>query len=590
MNLNEFIIVFQEEVEDQCSNLESEKEQTFVEKFCEYLSENGLTSNVELSFGQKSGIGVKVNAYSFDEEEGRLFLYVADFDSLKYGKSISKTNVEKAIKRVVKYYTHGKKGMKNHMEETSSDFPLAELIHAQHGKGIKEVEFFLLTNSQYKANEHIIFPTIEGVNSRYEIYDIERLFQLVNENQGLELVEVDFEKDLQSTVQMLKVPTEDTTPFDCYIGYISTDILARAYELWGQRLIERNVRSFLQARGKVNKGIRDTLKQQSEMFIAYNNGISTVAENADFDKVTNGVELYNIKKLAGWQIVNGGQTTASLYQGLKDNTDLKNVYIQMKLTVVKSSEDMGDITSKISEYANTQNRISLSDLKANHPSLIKLETISRTTWVPSNDGRKSEEKYYFERARGQYLVDVNRQITATKKKHFQKENPKSKVLDKTKVAKYYMAWERVPHILSKGAEANFEEFMKQIEINKLEVTAQVFKEIVSKKIIFDQCDSIVKSLGYPGYKANIVYYSIAMLSHLLSTQINLLEIWNKQSISDDLKKILHALAIETWCHITNPPINGTNITQWCKKKECWESYVAKSDQIVRKIKEEKIQM
>lgn len=580
MKLDEFILSFQEEIEEQANRKFENREKVFVEKMSGYLSENSIVENIEPCYGRKAARGLKVNAYAFNEDEGVLSLFVADFDSIDYGKSISRTNVEKALKRVIKYYESSIKGMKIDMEESQEDYSLAQLIYEEHNKTINKVEYYLLTNSIYKANE-AVFNDQNSIE--YHVWDIERLYQFINEFLGEETIEIDFSRDLGSTFELMKVPSSDKTPFDCYVGYIPADLLALSYDKWGQKLIERNVRSFLQARGKVNKGIKTTLKEKSEMFVAYNNGISTVAEAAELQPVKDGINLYKVVKVQGWQIVNGGQTTASLYQGYKDNIELKDVFVQIKLTVIKSENTMDDVTAKVSEYANTQNKISLSDLKANHPILINLENISRSTWVPTQDGTKSQEKWFFERARGQYLVELNRQGTSAKKKTFQKENPKSKVLTKTQVAKYFMTWEQYPELVSKGSEANFEKFIETIEKNEISVESEFYKKIVAKGILFNECDRIVKDLDYPGYKANVVYYTIAMLSYITDKEIDFSGIWKKQAISDQVKHRLQAVAQHTWNHITNPPVAGTNVTQWCKKKECWEIYKAKAIEIKKEL-------
>lgn len=579
MKLEELILSFKEEIEEEALRKYENKEKVFVEKMSSYLSESGAVENIETCYGRKASIGIKVNAYAFNDDGGILSLFVADFDSINYGKSISKTNVEKALKRVMKYYENSVKGMKMEMEESQEDYSLAQFIYEEHSK-IKRVEYYLLTNSIYKVNAPL-FTNQEEIY--YHIWDVERLYQYINETLGQEIVEINFSKELGSTFDLMKVPSAEKAPFDCYVGYIPAHLLALSYDKWGQKLIERNVRSFLQARGKVNKGIKTTLKDKSEMFVAYNNGISTVAEGAEFQKIEQSLNLYRVIKVHGWQIVNGGQTTASLYQAYKDNINLKDIFIQIKLTVIQSGSEMDDITAKISEYANTQNKISMSDLKANHPILISLENLSRSTWIPARNGVKSQEKWFFERARGQYLVEVNRQGTTAKRKLFQRENPKANVLTKTQIAKYFMIWEQYPEFVSKGSEANFEKFIENIEINGISVDGEFYKEVVAKGILFNECDRIIKSLEYPGYKANIIYYTIAMLSYITDKKIDFMKIWNRQSVPEELKNQLRIIAQTSWEHITTPPIVGTNVTQWCKKKECWLNYKLKATEIKREL-------
>lgn len=571
MNIEEFIEGFK----DQCNNLDfTSQEVAFVEEFSDYLLSNGIISDYELCYRYMDNIGLKVNGYSYSPEE-ILTIIVADFDVLEYGKTISKTNIQRSYKRACKYIEKSLKGFKNMIEDTSEDYPLAQLIEELNYKKT-DIKIVILTNKIYKTNAILDKISVQGKEISYDIWDIERLYQLVNENQGITTVNVDFNQMMGKPLSLLKVDN-NSVEFDCYIGSISGTVLADIYEKWGQRLIERNVRSYLQARGNVNKGIKNTLKSEQEMFIAYNNGISTVAEKVHFNQVSG--DLFQIESVEGLQVVNGGQTTASMYYTRReDKVTLDNVNVQIKLTVIKSNERMNEMTSKISEYANTQNKISLSDLKANHYSLIELETISRKHTIPNKAGIKSIEHWFFERARGQYLVDLSREHTQNKRDKFKNENPKDKILTKTDVAKYYMTWIGYPHKVSKGGEANFKDFIQYLDDKK--VDNKFFKELIATAILFRKCDELVKNHGYPGYKINIVTYSVAALAFMYKKEINLNEIWDNQEVDTQTIDKLNSIIPNTWSHINSPPIQGANISSWCKKEECWTSYQKK----IKKVK------
>lgn len=96
------------------------------------------------------------------------------------------------------------------------------------------------------------------------------------------------------------------------------------------------LRMFLNLKGNVNKEIRYTILHEKENFFAYNNGISTTADSIETE-IVNGVPL--ITKLNNFQIINGVQTTATLAATMiKEKVDLSNIYVQMKLTILKESE------------------------------------------------------------------------------------------------------------------------------------------------------------------------------------------------------------------------------------------------------------
>jgi hypothetical protein len=443
----------------------------------------------------------------------------------------------------------------------------------------------------YTANKPIEL-TIPGVQSvNVQVWDIDRVQQLITSEQGIQSDYIDFEKDLGETFEMMFVPDPiqgGTKNFDCYVGYISAELLAKAYEAWGPKLVERNVRSFLQARGGTNKGIRDTLKNpiQRKMFVAYNNGISTVAKGGTFERIQDGLNVYKFRGLNGWQIVNGGQTTASIHQAFKDGIDLKDVYVQAKLTILQVNENRtadqhlleDEMVSKISEYANTQNKINKSDLLANTRFMSELEKFSRNIWIPVYDGRKPESKWYFERARGQYMVDINRRKRGKEQTDFKKQYPKDKVLAKVDIAKHFMSWEGFPHVSSKGGEEAFNKFM---EFNKsfwktenntqAKMTLSVYQKLIAKTIINKRVTEIIDEMKLKGYKANVIYYTTSMLSHLYSDKIDLVSVWEEQSLSDKWDDVIRTIADKTLYYLKDSA-GERNVTQWAKQEACWIQY------------------
>jgi AIPR protein len=183
-----------------------------------------------------------------------------------------------------------------------------------------------------------------------------------------------------------------------YLSVVPAVQLAAIYDRWGSRLLEQNVRSFLQARGNVNRGIRNTLEREPEMFFAYNNGITATAEAIESETTEQGLVITNIHNL---QIVNGGQTTASIHLASRQKVDLFRVFIQMKLSIV--GPDLAEkIVPKISQYANSQNRVNAADFFANHPFHVRMEEFSRRLYAPSPEGNFRESKWFYERARGSY--------------------------------------------------------------------------------------------------------------------------------------------------------------------------------------------
>ena len=134
------------------------------------------------------------------------------------------------------------------------------------------------------------------------------------------------------------------------------------------------------------------------MFFAYNNGLSATAEDVELRHREGIVEISALKNL---QIVNGGQTTASIHSAYRKKLDLSDVFVQVKLSIVEPA-DVAEIVPLISEFANTQNRVSAADFFSNHPFHVRIEQISRRILAPSADGSFTQSKWFYERARGQY--------------------------------------------------------------------------------------------------------------------------------------------------------------------------------------------
>ena len=362
----------------------------------------------------------------------------------------------------------------------------------------------------------------------------------------------------------------DNEIYDCYIGVISGELLARIYEVEGQDLIQKNVRSFLQATGKVNKGIKTSLANEPQMFMAYNNGISTVADSIAIDEDQSYGDVVAITEITGWQIVNGGQTTASVYNAYKSKLPLDQVNVQIKLSVIKQKDQAEEIIHNISKYANSQNKINMSDFNANDAYHVKMERLSRATPIPVVKG-KSTDYWFYERARGQYLVELNRQPTAAAKKEFKSRCPKNRCVSKTIAAKCVMAYQGYPDIVSKGLETSFVYFSDMVSKGEFhEPSEQSYIEMISKVILFNSCDKIIKSLKFGGFKAQQDYYTVALIGKYHSDLINPQEIWNTQTINAETAKVIEELAYFVWGHFQNPTVPGVNIGQWCKRHECWE--------------------
>ena len=399
-----------------------------------------------------------------------------------------------------------------------------------------------------------------------------------------ETIEINFQEQFGVIIPCIE--SSASSKYSVYLAIISGELLAALYDKYRDRLLEKNVRSFLQVKGAVNKGIRDTLRDEPDMFLAYNNGISVTAESVEIVRDENGKP--SIRQIRDMQIVNGGQTTASVFNAYKNkklNADLSKVFVQLKLSVITSPADMDEIVPRISAFANTQNKIQIADFSANDPFHRKIEELSRTIWAPAQGGMKPIN-WFYERARGQYADMLSRETTMLRRKQFKETHP---VFTKTDLAKYENTWDQLPYYVSEGAQKNFRRFTLRLNERKMFVPTEIYyQNLVAKAILFRNTEKLVQQQKFGGYRANIVTYTIAFLSYKTAQRINLERIWKEQALSGALKQEIITVSQIIHNIITDPP-GGANIGEWCKKEKCWTIVKATPFSVSTELEEELVE-
>ncbi|MBD8006160.1 AIPR family protein [Bacillus norwichensis] len=553
----------------------------------------------------KKDLKIQLNGYLYQEDINTLNLYVVEYEPFLEEDELPVANMtylKEYANKAKRFYTNAESILQL-ADRSVEYYDVAKMILDKKNE-IEEINIYVITSKFYLSNKPIDLniPGIETVN--VHVWDMDRIFRLSEAEQGIQEFDINFDLEYGAALQMMHVPNKtEKGLIDCYVGFIPAKLLAELYDDWGPKLVERNVRSFLQARGGTNKGIRNTLKDESqrELFVAYNNGISSVAKAGEIEQIEDS-NLYKINTLTNWQIVNGGQTTASIHQAYKNDIDLEGVYIQAKLTIIhvpveaENNNDQFDhyafedeMIAKISEYANTQNKINKSDLLANTRFMSDIEKHSRNLWIPMQDNRKEESKWYFERARGQYMVDISRRSKGREQTAFKKIYPKENVITKVEMAKYFMSWEGYPHISSKGGEEAFKRFMDlnsqywkksavvEDETIKsiISIDSDYFKQLIARRIINAFVTGIVESMNLKGYRANVVYYTVAMLNHLYGKEISLMSIWEQQSLPNEWEGIVRTIANNALNYLRESA-GDQNVTQWAKKEDCWKGFIKES--------------
>ncbi len=539
-------------------------EEVFTENVIDYLEEFGELDDASVCSYKKKGM--KVNGYGISEDERILDLIVAHLEWRTPPPNVPRTTIDQAATSAKNFLQACFTGLHRKMEEANPAFDLASRLFDLKDE-LDRVRIFTITDG-IASGEPIPEEFAGNIAISYHLWDMDRIYRCLTSGTSREEIVIDFEQ-LGGPLRCLK--TEDGADLcTSYLAIVPGETLGSIYEKWGTRILEKNVRSFLQARGKINQGIRTSILEEPDMFLTYNNGISATASGIDARYIgTGNLAIFSV---ADFQIVNGGQTTASLFHAKrKDRADLSRIQVQMKLTVVNNANEIERIVPLISRYANTQNKINLADFAANDPFHREVEALSRTVWAPDPAGGKLLTRWFYERARGQYLDEKSRAGTPSRQRAFEGIHPRNQVFTKTDLAKYENTWNQLPYIVSRGAQKNFAEFSISLRSSQaLRVDQRYFERLVAKAIIFKQAEKIVGAQQFGGYRANIVTYVISLISHLSGQRIDLQKIWEDQRISPALANDIQRLSYDVHNHITAPP-DRQNITEWCKKEGCWTS-------------------
>ena len=553
----------------------------FIDTVSRELTETGFTEGFEFAH-YRAQRGMRVDGYWFNDEGG-LDLFVADFDSRAELASLTRTDTDAAFKRVANFFEASlKKNLAADLEVTSPEYGLARQI-ADRKSLIRHLNLILV--SERTLSDRIqALPDSEtaGIPTSYHIWDISRLHRQRSSRSHKEALDLDFEAMFGTGIFCLPAHLGSDT-YQSYLVVMPGTILSTIYEKFGARLLEQNVRTFLQARAKVNQGIRTTIMTEPGMFFAYNNGITATAQGVETKRTADGLQITRITDL---QIVNGGQTTASLFHTRrKDKADLGRIFVQMKLSVI-DSEESEKVVPRISEYANTQNRVQAADFFSNHAFHIRMEEFSRRIWAPAGKGAQRETKWFYERARGQY-ADAQAKLTPAEQRRFKAENPKPQMLTKTDLAKFENVWDDHPRYVNLGAEKNFARYAARIgkEWDKSSdgFNEAYFKRAVARGIMFRATERIVSSQPWynNGYRANIVAYTLAVLSELTRRQEKSLDfqrVWNAQAISPVLESTIAVMASRVNDDLLRPMQGISNISEWAKREACWTRMLEHMDE------------
>lgn len=568
MTLQEFLQETQAQVRAQMVDGSPFEETVFSEIVMKHMSEVGMTFEpVSCYYKGKVGNGIlRLSGYAVSEDGDQVDLFVSLYDGAGTVSSIPDADTKNAAEQCLRFLRLCAEGKAVDTLDPSHDASsIGETIHSIY-KDLEQIRIFVLTDRVAKSRQFAA-REIGGKLVHLEVMDIERLHRHLSEGKPRDELIANFTELAGTALPCIFVPGSKED-----YGYALTampgEVLRVLYEKFGARLLEANVRSFLSAKGKgVNAGIQNTLRNEPSRFMAYNNGIVVVADEVHLGKADDG--SIGISWLKGLQIVNGGQTTASIFFTKRKypEIDLSKVRVPAKI-IVMNQQDPADeeaLISDISRFANSQNAVKQSDLSANKPFHIEVERLSTSVYCPDGVSR-----WFYERAAGSYNTLLTRTgTTPARLKALKDEMPVSRKITKTDLAKYLMAWEQQPDVVSLGSQKNFDRFMERVAEQCQDgwlPGVEDYKVMIAKARLYRDTEKLIRPM-FPAFKANVAAYLVAVLSRQLGDKINLERIWLKQAISPELSQQLRVWADEVHVRL-HATANGRMISEWAKKAEC----------------------
>ena len=595
MEIDEFRRQFIDELRFNAEHEGTEPETQFINKTLNDLEELGVLNDpmpMSVEIRGRRGRIMSFDAYAYDEADSALVLIASDFvNEREEVSTLTNTRIDDLYNHMKNFIDECVNGdVSEYCDDSDPAINIAREFRKKIGKGMIATEilrfkFFILSNSVLSRQvKNVSKEDLMDRPVQLDVWTLERFYQTFASNSS-EIIEFDTSEFNCPGIQCIKADLGEKTNYDAYLGIVPGRFLAEVYLKYGSKLLQGNVRAFLSVRGKVNKGIRETIINHPSNFFTYNNGIAIVARSVGFSE-----DGTRIVHFVDPQIINGGQTTASLANAIikkEDKNGMDTLFVPMKLTVLNVENDMSeeqieqynDITKTISKCANSQNVVSDADFFSNHPFHVLMEQLSRKVMAPPVAGNPYQTIWFYERSRGKWEQEQMK-LTSAQRIKFMEKTPKKQVIKKEKLAKCLNTIYMNPHQVCQSSAINFGKFADVIE-NMYEQSRESINEVFFKKrvcsvIMFDKLDELInKSEWYPkgGNKAQIVPYTISKLMTLIpkGRDLDWKTIWMKQSLYPALADELLNLA-EVTHHFLEEEAHGGLVRTVARTQQVWADF------------------
>lgn len=593
MDINEYKLYLTNECVSTAQSSGTTPDEEFISYMIELFDANEEALELNTCYFEMIGARnrkIQIDGWGYDEADSTFILFISQFDRLNQIQTLTNTDIDVMLRKLEAFVENSASGyIEDNCEFSSEGRQTAVTLHRYLKYGnVTKFKFYILTNVPLsKAVKSVSKENILDKEVQISIWDLDRIYKSDINNQQKEDISINVEDYVKGGLKCIRAFEEENDEYTAYLAVIPGTMLAKLYGEYGSLLLEGNVRSFLSMTGKVNKGIRATIENQPTYFFTYNNGIATTAKDVV-------VENDRIKQITNLQIINGGQTTASIFftkfNDKNNLVDLSKVFVPMKLTVVKNLDKYSTVIEKISRYSNTQNKVSDADFFSNSKFHVEFKQYSEKLYAPVVQGQLHNTKWFYERARGSYKQEQMKMTLAERNK-FKSDYPKEQLITKTDLAKYYNCYLRLPHIVSKGAQYNMKNFAEYYEKylapknnGQIETASKVdekfYKDCIAMAIIFRKTDKLLQQqYWFPkgsGYKANIVAYAMSKLFDVIEEKfggkkrLDFSRIWNEQNLYPELADFMMELCKLSFSKLTDENRGLLNVTEWAKKEECWK--------------------
>ena len=507
-------------------------------------------------------------AKSINGETVCLFYTIYDTGSIDEPQPIPAEKYHQAIARLQGFYNSAISGRCNDMEPSAEDYQICKYLY-ENEEDITNVRLFVISNGIIRQNLKTPKERIKDKTVKYATWDINTIYKNTHSGADHMFVDIDLfdDEDFKFKIPFIEMESP-IERYQTYIAMLPGEFVYNLYDNYNTDLLQSNVR-FFKGKNKCNKGIIDTLKTKPHRFLAYNNGLTATASDVLIEK-TEDQQMGYLRYIENFQILNGGQTTASIYFAKKWNPeiDLNTVFVQMKLIVLQ--ENIEDFHPLITKYSNTQTKIDPSDYSTNNPFNQKLQELSRTIIAPDVEQKGNISHWYYERVSGQYDQDINRIKAKPDKDKFKSENPISQRFDKKDLGRVYTAWHQHPDLSILGPQKCYPAFIEKF---KDSVPDNIFfEDFVATLIIFRYMEKKNPVfLEFHQLKAQMTVYTLAMLYHVTNGNLSLYKIWQNQDLSDSLKTFVNNLAKQLYEKLSVDKPDTVTFRDFCKSAKTWEA-------------------